>query len=120
MNRVRRIVRSLFPVPRRPFRSRDAWPLLAFLIVFAGACVALDVLDVLLFSRVWPFALLALAPWFWWMHLGGYAGLSRPRATAALLSRLALLALFIVVLTEPRAVRTDRRLTLIFAVDHSA
>ena len=120
MNRLRGIVRSVFPPPRRPLRWTDAWPLVAFLTVFIGICVALDLFDVLLFSRFAPFALLVAAPWFWWMHVGGYAGLSRGRAAVALLSRLTLLGLFIVLLTEPRAVRTDHRLTVVFAVDHSS
>ena len=54
------------------------------------------------------------------MHVAGSSGLGRGRALAALHARLLLFALFVLALAEPRAVRADDRLSVIFAVDHSS
>src|SRR5262249_52663774 len=72
------------------------------------------------FSRWSPLLLLALAPWIWWLHVTGRSGLGRWRARLALLSRLLLLAALAVTLCEPRMVRRDERMTIVFALDHSA
>lgn len=95
-------------------------PLVVFAAVFLGLCITLEAADVVLFSRVWPFVFVLLAPWLWWLHITGYSGLGPMRGTVALLTRLAVLGMFILVLAEPRAVRKDDRLSVVYAVDHSA
>lgn len=111
---------ALLPPPRLPLSWRGASPLVLFLLIFLLTCFLLDRFDVLIFSRLWPFWLLLIAPWLWWIHLAGYAGLSRGRALAALIARFSLLGLFIILLTEPRAVRKDDGLSVVFVVDTSA
>lgn len=117
---VRRFFRALLPPPREPVTAKSIWPLLIFLILFGGGCVVAEMSDWVLFTRLWPFFLLALSPWLWWMFLAGYSGLTKRRGVMSLLMRLALLALFIVVLAEPRSVRKDDRLSVVFVVDVSA
>lgn len=109
-----------FPPPRRPVTARTAMPLALFVTVFVLGCLLLDALNLVLFAAPRAFALILLAPWFWWMHLGGYSGLTGWRSAAALLSRLMLLGLFIVLLAQPRAVRRHDTLSMLFALDVSA
>src|SRR5262245_32504160 len=93
---ARRILASFFPAPRQPVRAIDAAPLLLFLAAFVGLCVYLDVTHQLLFARPAAFALLAVTPWLWWMHVAGYAGLGRARGILALAIRLSLCGLFVI------------------------
>lgn len=116
----RNFLRWFFPPPRRPVTAGAAAPLALFLIAFIATCVALDWLDIVLFTSPAWFALLVIAPWFWWMQVGGYSGLSGGRGAAAVFIRLLLLGLFIVLLAEPRAVRKHDTLSVIFALDTSA
>lgn len=111
---------SLFPPPRRPVTWRSAMPLIIYLAAFILICLWLDLTDTVLFTRLWPFWLLLLAPWLWWLHQAGYAGLSRGRALASVIARFLLLSLFIILLTEPRAVRKDQTMSVVFVVDVSA
>ncbi len=113
-------MRALLPPPRRPMSAGRVMPLVLFLVIFIGGCVFVDAMDWILFSRLSPFWFLLFAPWLWWMFEAGYAGLSRKRAMIALWSRLFLLGLFIVLLCEPRMVRKDDGLSVVFVVDASA
>ena len=94
-------------------------PLITFLIVFAAVAVGLAWTETVSYSFYWPFGLLALAPWLWWMWLTGGAGLTGWRSLASLGIRLTLFALLVLTLTEPRAVRQDKRLSVVYVVDHS-
>ena len=116
---VARLARSVLPRPRRPVTWRTALPLALFLAGFAGACLALELADVLLFTAPRAFLLSAFLPWVWWMHVAGASGLRGARSVAALLVRLCLAGLFIVLLAEPRAVRKDDALSVVYAVDVS-
>lgn len=119
MKRLRSILASLFPSPRKPVRWFDAWPLALFLAVFAGVVGWLEVTDRMLFERPWWFGLLAVTPWIWWLSVAGVGGLTKGRAAAALFTRLALAGLLIMVLAEPRAVRKSDRLSVVYAMDIS-
>jgi uncharacterized membrane protein len=117
---MRGLIKWFFPPPRRPVTTVSAMPLIVFVVLFLGISFALDRLDVVLFAAPGAFALTLLAVWFWWMSLGGYGGLSRGRATAALLLRLILLGAFIFILAQPRAVRKHDTLSIVFVLDMSA
>ncbi|HEY0982166.1 vWA domain-containing protein [Schlesneria sp.] len=119
MNKLRRIFTSFFPMSRRAIRWRDAWPLIVFLIVFGVACFGLEYGHYLMFARPIMLGLIVFAPWIWWMHVAGYAGLPRGRATVALLTRLTLLGLLSMVLAEPRSVKTMDVMSIVFALDVS-
>lgn len=110
---------ALFPPPREGLSWRAAWPLGVFLAAFIIGCVLVDAMDWVVFT--WPsaFALLLLTPWLWWMYLAGYSGLRGWRADASLIVRLCLFGLFVVLLAEPRAVRTDDSLSVVFLLDES-
>lgn len=116
----RGLIKWMFPPPRRPVTWRSAMPLIVFVTTFLGGCFILDWRDVVLFAAPGAFALTVLAGWFWWMHIGGYGGLSGTRATLALLMRLIILGLFIVLLAQPRSVRKHDTLSLLFVMDVSA
>ncbi|MGQ0636762.1 MAG: VWA domain-containing protein [Planctomycetaceae bacterium] len=115
----KRLLASFFPPPRKPWRWPDAAPLVLFLAAFAGVCLWLEWSHRLLFARPQAFWLMLAAPWLWWMHQGGYAGLSRGRGIAALILRLLLVGLFAILLAEPRAVRVRDELAVVYAVDVS-
>ncbi len=116
---MRRFFRRLFPPARQPVTWHTAWPLIAFLGVFGGLCLWLELSDRLMFVQPWAFLLLLVTPWIWWMNAAGYSGLSRGRAVASLLVRLAITGLFVVLLAEPRAVRTNDLVSVVYAVDVS-
>jgi Ca-activated chloride channel homolog len=94
-------------------------PLVIFLAVFAGLVLTLELQGLVRFSRPSAFWLALLAPWFWWMHQAGGSGLAGGRALLALLTRLTVVAIFITLLAEPRAVRKSDTLSLVYALDIS-
>ena len=114
-----RALRALWPPPRRPVTWTQALPLLLFLAVFGVACVAAALRHAVVFSNTWPFWLLAATPWFWWMQVAGYGGLSGARGVTALLTRLMVVALLVLALTEPRVVRRSHGLSVVYALDVS-
>ncbi|MCP4616582.1 MAG: VWA domain-containing protein, partial [Bradyrhizobium sp.] len=116
---MRRIIRRILPSPRRRVTLWSAWPLVFFVVAFGGACLYLELANVLLFSAPAAFLLLLAAPWVWWMSVAGGSGLVRGRAALALLVRLLILGVFVVLLTEPRAVRESDQLAVVYALDVS-
>ncbi|MGH7127400.1 MAG: VWA domain-containing protein, partial [Planctomycetaceae bacterium] len=119
MNVLKRAFFSVFPKPRRPVSWIDALPLVLFLALYGGVVVWLEAADVLLFARPALFALVLVAPWVWWMHVAGAHGLGRIRGTVSLATRLLLVGLFVMLLAEPRAVRTRDSLSVVYALDIS-
>ncbi len=117
--RVTRVFQSVFPPPRRGVTPSAIVPLLAFLVVYAAVIGGLELFNTVSFTAPWAFALMALAPWFWWMHVAGYSGLRGGRATAAFLCRMLLLGIVVAMIAEPRAVQKNERMAVIFAVDVS-
>lgn len=119
MNRLRQFVVSLFPKPRRAFRWVNVWPLATFLLAFSGTCATLEFGQYLMFARPAMLGLIVLAPWVWWMHFAGYAGLPKFRGMVSLFVRFCLLGLMVMVLAEPRAVRSRDVMSVVFALDDS-
>lgn len=116
---LRRLRYNLFPTPRWPVTWKHAIPLIAFLAVFCGVCLYLELANLLMFAHPGAFWLLIVTGWVWWMSVVGYAGLTRSRAVVAMLVRLSLLGVFIVVLAEPRSVRIRDIMSVIYAIDVS-
>lgn len=114
-----RILRAIFPAPRRALRISDLLPLVLFLIVFGSACLALELTGPVLFVRPEAFFLTFAIVWSWWLFLAGSTGLSPVRSQAALWIRFVMIAGFAVALAEPRAVRTSEILSVVYAVDVS-
>lgn len=119
MNQLRRAVWRLFPSPRRPVTSAAVVPLAIFLVLFAGACLSVQQLHLVEFSRPWAFLLTAVTPWIWWMQAAGHAGLPTFRGALAVFCRLIVAGLLIIVLAEPRSVRTSDVVAVVYAVDVS-
>jgi len=94
-------------------------PLAIFLGVFLAMVLVLEMRGVLRFTRTNAFWLMAVAPWFWWLHQAGGSGLSGVRSVVALLVRLSLVGLFVLLLAEPRAVRKSDTLSVVYALDVS-
>ena len=110
---------TVFPAPRAEVRLRSALPLLLFLIAYAAICVALETSDVLLFTYRSAFWLMLTTVWVWWIWLVGSSGLSRRRHLVSLFCRLTLIGLLVMVVAQPRAVRTNDSLSVVYAVDVS-
>jgi uncharacterized membrane protein/Mg-chelatase subunit ChlD len=91
----------------------------AFLAVYLGTWLFLELAVLIRFSSPQALALLAVTPWFWWMHAAGWSGLGRGRAVVALLVRLLLVGAFVMLLAGPRAVRTSDTLSVMYALDLS-
>jgi hypothetical protein len=100
-------------------RFVGALPLVVFVLLFSGACLFLDRSHRLLFAAPGVFSLAAFLPWLWWMHVAGFAGLGRVRGQVALQIRLLLAGLFIILLADPRAVRTRDEISVVYALDVS-
>lgn len=60
-----------------------------------------------------------IIPLFWWIFEFGYSGLHSFRAVLALFVRFSLIALFIMLLAEPRAVIKNNRLSVMYLLDVS-
>ena len=114
-----RIPRRLFPAPRRPVSRWAVWPLVFFLMAFAATAVLLEHDQVLRFAAPWAFTWLIVTPWVWWLSVAGWGGITGFRAHLALLVRLTLLGLFVMLLAEPRAVRTSDDLCVVYCLDSS-
>lgn len=119
MNVLRRILTNLLPPARRPVRWWDSVPLVLFLALFCAAWVSLEWTNTLMFARPRALLWLNLCPWIWWLSLVGYAGLSRSRTFVTLFVRLTILGLFVMLLAEPRMVRTRDVMSVVYAVDLS-
>ena len=113
------LLERLFPRPRRPFRWSQTIVLLVFLSAYTAVVLGLELSNTMLF--VWPeaFGLMVLTPWVWWLHVAGGSGLGRTRGAVALWTRLALIGLFLMLLAEPRAVRTSDVVAVMYTVDIS-
>ncbi len=116
---LRRTMRQLFPPPRRPVSRAATIPLILFLVLFIGVCVAVVMLQKAEFARPWVFILSVVTPWIWWMHAAGYSGLPSVRGAIACFCRLVICGLLIIVLAEPRAVRTSDVVSVVYSVDVS-
>jgi uncharacterized membrane protein len=112
-------LRMVFPPPRLPFTASQVWPLLLFLAIFVGVCVLLEISDTLTFANPKAFGFLIVTPWLWWMYIGGFSGLAHKRALMALFVRLGITGLFVMLLADPRAVRSSDALSIIYALDLS-
>ncbi|MEM7383385.1 MAG: VWA domain-containing protein [Verrucomicrobiota bacterium] len=112
-------LRSVVPPAMRPVTARSSWPLVVFFLVLGGGAVLAELMGWMRFTNRWAFLLLLLGPWIWWMHHQGFSGLRGFRATGALLSRLALLGLFTLLLADPRAVRKNQGLSVMYTIDLS-
>ena len=112
-------LQRLFPRPRRPFRWPQMTVILVFVAIYAAVVLGLELSNTMLF--VWPeaFGLMILTPWVWWLHVAGGSGLGRIRGVVALWTRLALIGLFVMLLAEPRAVRTSDVVAVMYTVDIS-
>ncbi|HEX4263299.1 MAG TPA: glutamine amidotransferase [Verrucomicrobiae bacterium] len=110
---------NLVPPPRKRVTLGAVLPLAIFLLVFVGACFWVSWRHLVAFSNLAPFWLLILSVWIWWFQVAGYSGLKGFRSTIALLTRLCVLGLFILALAEPRVVRRNTGLAVMYAMDIS-
>ncbi|HWD91799.1 MAG TPA: VWA domain-containing protein [Verrucomicrobiae bacterium] len=110
---------NLVPPARKRLTVGAVLPLVVFLLVFIGGCLWVSLRHLVAFSSLAPFWLLTLSVWVWWFQVAGYSGLKGFRSTAALLVRLCVLGLFILALAEPRVVRRNTGLAVMYALDVS-
>lgn len=115
----KRSLTTIFPPPRSTVRLHNAIPLVTFGLAYAAVCFGLEATDTLLFTHRTAFWLMILAVWVWWIWVAGATGLSRRRSLVSLLTRLTLVGLLVMVLAEPRAIRTSDTLSVVYAVDVS-
>ncbi|MFM8475655.1 MAG: VWA domain-containing protein [Planctomycetaceae bacterium] len=115
---------AIIPTPVFTAASPQRWsapgfPRLPFLTRLNVAFPQPELVRELEFASPWMLLLLILAPWIWWMQAAGHAGLPPRRGAWAGLIRLLLFGLLILVLAEPRAVRTSDRVSVVYNVDVS-
>jgi len=119
MLNARQWLLNIFPPPRKRVTIGAVLPLLVFLFVFVGGCLWVSLRRVVVFSSIAPFGLLVVGVWLWWMQVAGFSGLKGFRSALALLTRLSVLGLFILALAEPRVVRKNDGLAVVYALDVS-
>jgi uncharacterized membrane protein len=119
MKRLRRLLRTIFPPPRRPVTLGQILLIVVFLVAYFGTCATLVFTHLVLFVRPSMFALMAVCVWIWWMYVAGYSGLPGRRSGMAFLVRALVVGVFCVALAEPRAVRTSDLLSVVYAIDLS-
>ncbi|MFM7056516.1 MAG: VWA domain-containing protein [Planctomycetota bacterium] len=115
---------AVIPTPVFTAASPQRWsapgfPRLPFLTSLNVAFPQPELVHQLEFSSPWMLLLLILAPWIWWMQAAGHAGLPAGRGAWAGFIRLLIFGLLILVLAEPRAVRTSDRVSVVYNVDVS-
>ncbi|MCA9034712.1 MAG: VWA domain-containing protein [Planctomycetaceae bacterium] len=71
------------------------------------------------YGRPWAFILVVVTPWIWWMQAAGHSGLPAIRGGFASFCRLMICGLLILVLAEPRTVRTSDVVSVVYTVDVS-
>jgi uncharacterized membrane protein len=116
---ARNIFLNLAPPPRKRVTFGAVLPMLVFLLLFIGGCVFVSLRRLVEFSYLAPFGLLVLSVWIWWMNFAGFSGLGKIRSTLALLVRLSVLGILILALAEPRVVKKNEGLALVYALDTS-
>jgi uncharacterized membrane protein/Mg-chelatase subunit ChlD len=114
-----RVLSAIVPPARRPVTIASVLPLAAFVALFAGVVLYLELARRVAFTNWTPFLLALVLPWVWWQQQAGYSGLRGARAVVALMVRCCLIALFSMLLAGPRAVRTSDVLSVVYAVDRS-
>ena len=107
------------PPRRKPFLWRSLLVPIVFLLLFGGVYLYLDLWDIVVFTKPIWFTLLILTPWFWWQFESGSSGLYGFRAILAQFLRLAIFAIFVMLLAEPRAVRESDSLNVMYVLDVS-
>ncbi|MCM8541219.1 MAG: VWA domain-containing protein, partial [Lentisphaeraceae bacterium] len=113
------IAGSFFPKPRNKFKWLSITPLVLFLLTFSGLIIYLLTADKVIFSKPVMFWMLAILPWFWWMGVNGWGGITGFRAGTSIFVRLMLAGTFIALLADPRTVRPNDTLSVMYAVDLS-
>lgn len=112
--------RVLLPPAGSRATFRDLAPVVGFVVGFPLLCALLVRAGIVDFGSLTPFAGILLAPWIGRVHRTGRGAVRSIRSTLVLGSRLLALGLLIAILADPRAVRSDDRLTVMYVVDHSA
>ena len=107
------------PPPRKPFSWISLLVPTVFLLILGGVYLYLDLWHILVFTKPAWFTLLFLTPWFWWQFETGSSGLYGIRAVLAQFIRLAIFAIFVMLLAEPRAVRESNSLNVMYVLDVS-
>jgi uncharacterized membrane protein/Mg-chelatase subunit ChlD len=110
---------NLVPPPRKRVTVGAVLPLVTFLVLFGGASLWLSLAHVVVFSSIAPFWLLILSVWLWWYQLAGFSGLKGFRSALALFVRLCVLGCLILALAEPRIVRRNDGLAVVYSLDVS-
>lgn len=119
METILNIAGSFFPKPRAKFKWHSIIPLILFALAFSALILFLTLSDKVVFSKPAMFWLLLLAPWFWWMGVNGWGGISGFRAGTSIFIRLMLAGTFTALLADPRTVRPNDTLSVMYAVDLS-
>lgn len=117
---IRDLTQRIFPSPRKAVKRSAWWLPVASMVLFLGICFALDVTNQLIFTRPSVFWLTLVFPWVWWLIAAGHAGVTGMRAKFVYGFRWLLLCIVIAALAQPRSIRSDKSMSVIFTVDTSA
>ena len=113
------LFRALFPKARRATTWKTWLPLILFLAAFIALCCVLHFGEIMRFNRPMAFLFIVVTPWILWMYHAGAGGLTGGRGMVALLTRLSVFGLFVILLADPRAVRSSDTISIVYAVDLS-
>ncbi len=113
---------SARPTPWERLRAgcHWGWPI-GYLTVLGSAILGATLARRLELGQPWWLAALpVVVPWLWWVHRRGRNDLHGARAVLVVTAQLLLVTLLLGSLAEPRLLRVDPRLSVVYAIDHSA
>lgn len=116
---VIRLLRTLFPSARRALSWRDGMIVGICLLTFGGGLAWGISGRHISFGRPWAFSGSALVVWFWWMHVTGFHGLHGARSALAQVMRYGLILVLVALLAEPRTIRENDDLSVVYVLDVS-
>lgn len=117
---IRAIIQRIIPPARQTVTWKMGWLPIMSMVLFLLICLTLDFTNTLIFTKPSVFWLILFFPWVWWMITAGHAGVRGFRAKMVFGLRWLLLSLVIAALAQPRSVRSDKTMSVIFVVDTSA
>ncbi|QDU32373.1 von Willebrand factor type A domain protein [Poriferisphaera corsica] len=120
MMKIFRMMRyGLVPPSRGEVLPRNLLSVVLFAAVYGMIILGVVMMEWVVFTWLSAFWLMLLGLWVWWIDVCGYGGLRGWRKEVVLWMRLGLLGLFVALLAEPRMVRKDDSLSVVFLMDQS-
>lgn len=119
MNELKKWFQRIIPPANGPVARSSLMGFLIFWALFTATVCLLVHFEQVVFRRPEYFLLCTLGLWIWWLSETGNGGLRGFRRQFSLWIRFALVGLFAALMADPRSVRTQDVVSVVYAVDVS-